>query len=169
MIRWLIIGVTALGCATAPRAPTAPQRVEVIRMWTYQATVERVVDGDTLDLDIDLGFRIHSRQRVRLHGVDTPEIHGVRRDSEEYALGMAAVSFVEEWLDARRVRAEGPTGAYMERAVVIRSYDGGKPRAGKYGRWLVEVFGRGDAAEELDPAQTLNQALLDSGHAEPYQ
>jgi hypothetical protein len=40
-------------------------------MFVYLATVERVVDGDTLDLDIDLGFKSHTRVRVRLLGVDT--------------------------------------------------------------------------------------------------
>lgn len=159
MIRWLIIVVTALGCAAPTAAPRCPQRVEVIRMWTYQATVERVVDGDTLDLDIDLGFRIHSRQRVRLHGVDTPEIHGVRHDSEEYAQGMAARDFVERWIDEHGgAFGDGPTA---ESVVRIRSYDGGQPRAGKYGRWLVDVF-------SLREDFSLNQALLAAGHAQPY-
>jgi micrococcal nuclease len=45
----------------------------MIPTWTYDATVEHVVDGDTFDVAIDLGFRLTQRTRVRLHHVDTPE------------------------------------------------------------------------------------------------
>lgn len=42
-------------------------------MFVYQATVDYIVDGDTVDVTIDLGFKIYSKQRIRLNGIDTPE------------------------------------------------------------------------------------------------
>ena len=58
----------------------------------FQARVKRVVDGDTLDLDIDLGFHITLSERVRLMGVDTPETRS--RDLVEKADGLKAKEFV---------------------------------------------------------------------------
>lgn len=49
------------------------RRARVTPSFIYAATVERVVDGDTLDVDLDLGMRVHLRARLRLEGVDTPE------------------------------------------------------------------------------------------------
>jgi micrococcal nuclease len=126
-------------------------------MWEYQAKVLRVVDGDTLDLMIDLGFRVFAKHRVRLHGIDTPETYGVKKESEEYKAGMAAKEFVESWL-----RNEGGE-------VLIRSHDGGTPRAGKYGRWLVDVYPLdGDADPESPVAPSLNEDLVAEGHATVY-
>lgn len=65
------------------------------RFW-YGATVLKVVDGDTLDLMVDLGFKIHHKIRVRLYGVNTPESR--TRDLQEKALGLKSKSFVEDWI-----------------------------------------------------------------------
>lgn len=62
---------------------------------TYECTVTRVVDGDTLDVEVDLGFAIFTKQRVRLSGVDTPEIFRPSCERER-AHGMRAKEFVEE-------------------------------------------------------------------------
>jgi micrococcal nuclease len=59
-------------------------------MYTYRATVLRVIDGDTFDFDVDLGFRVRMGLRVRLAGVDAPEIRGADRDR-----GHIARQFVE--------------------------------------------------------------------------
>ena len=62
--------------------------------FTYNAIVTRVVDGDTVDVDIDLGFGIWYRnQRIRLMGVDTPEVR--TRDLVEKKFGLLAKSIVE--------------------------------------------------------------------------
>ena len=53
-------------------------------MYKYKATVGRVVDGDTVDVVIDLGFKITTNQRIRLEGINTPETYSVKKDSEEY-------------------------------------------------------------------------------------
>lgn len=125
--------------------------------YTYSAKVLRVVDGDTYDLNIDLGFRIWSKQRVRLHKVETPEKYGVKKESEEYARGVAASEFAEEWLGLKPDPITGLAPGNGE--VVIQSYDGAPLGQGKYGRWLVEIV-------NLD-GESLNQALLDAGHATP--
>jgi len=63
-------------------------------MYEYKCKVVRVVDGDTVDVDIDLGFDVWlSKQRVRLYGVDTPESR--TRDKEEKKYGLRAKAFVE--------------------------------------------------------------------------
>lgn len=116
--------------------------------YTYAAYVTRIVDGDTLDVSIDLGFKVWVKERVRLFMVNTPETYGVKKESEEYQRGMAAKEFVEDWL-----------GQSPDRRVILRSVDGKPLGQGKYGRWLAEVERASDGA-------SLNQALLESGHAE---
>lgn len=119
-------------------------------MWEYKATVTRVVDGDTLDLQIDLGFSVSIQIRARLAGVDTPETYGVKKDSAEYLAGKRATQYVEEWL--RGGHTAGPYGP-----VTVRSE---KNRTGKYGRWIVTVHAHEDC---------LNEALLREGLAKPYE
>ena len=65
------------------------------RFW-YGATVLNVIDGDTIDLMIDLGFSIHHKIRVRLYGVNTPESR--TKDLAEKAMGLKAKSFTKDWL-----------------------------------------------------------------------
>jgi micrococcal nuclease len=113
-------------------------------MYEYQATLTRVIDGDTFDLDIDLGLRVHASARVRLHGIDTPETYGVSRDSEEYRRGHAAKTFATAWL-----AQHGP-------ALRVRTF---RDRTGKYGRWLVEI-------EDPSTGEQLGEGLLAAGHAE---
>ncbi|RSS97240.1 hypothetical protein EF903_01580 [Streptomyces sp. WAC05292] len=59
--------------------------------FTYSATVMRTIDGDTLDLDVDLGFGIHLIQRVRLHGINTAE--------KSTAAGKEAAAWAQGWID----------------------------------------------------------------------
>jgi micrococcal nuclease len=113
----------------------------------YAAEVVRVVDGDTMDLLIDLGFKVSVKERVRLYGIDTPETYGVKRDSEEYAAGSLAKNYVLGWLSNLGDR------------VVIRSHNGKALGTGKYGRWIVEVF---PASGE---GTSLNEELVSSGNA----
>jgi len=116
-------------------------------MYRYWANVVRVVDGDTIDLDVDLGFGVSFRIRVRLHGVDTPEKFGVKSGSPEWEKGVAASAFVKSWLEQRNNR------------VVIQSHDHKKIDQGKYGRWVVEIY------EDKEAAETLNGLLIKAGHA----
>ena len=66
-------------------------------MYEYKCKVVRVVDGDTVDVDIDLGFGVWLRkQRVRLVGIDTPESR--TKDLEEKKYGLAAKEFLTKWV-----------------------------------------------------------------------
>jgi len=63
-------------------------------MYEYSCQVTRVVDGDTIDADLDLGFNIHHKCRVRLYGIDTPESR--TRDKDEKARGKIAAKFLQD-------------------------------------------------------------------------
>lgn len=113
-----------------------------MELWQYRADVERVVDGDTLDLRIDLGFGITltgDEARVRLRGVDTAEIYGSRKGSDEYIAGQRHKSFVEEWVDQAESR---PWPMFIE----TRKDD----ERGKYGRWLAVIIRRSDGANLIE-------------------
>jgi len=91
-------------------------------MFEYPVKVLRVVDGDTVDVDIDLGFGVWMRkQRIRMLGIDTPESR--TRDKEEKVYGLAAKAFLKEALK------QGP--------VTLRTVKDGK---GKFGRILGEFI-----------------------------
>ena len=112
--------------------------------YTYAATIDRVVDGDTLLVLIAVGFGIIVRDRLRLRGINCPEAGTPE--------GQRAKKFVE------RLLLPGST-------VVIQSH---KCRTDRYGRFVADVFyapGVADAARILGDAVYLNQQLLDRGHA----
>lgn len=113
-------------------------------MYEYRAKLNRVVDADTIDLDVDLGFHISTLIRVRLLGVDAPEIFSVKRSSEEYQRGMAAKAFVVKWFEG--------AGAV---SVVTQ-------KTGKYGRWLGTILRTPPASMTVNPGQKLSlNAQLD--------
>lgn len=117
-------------------------------MYQYKATVVRVVDGDTVYFDVDLGFQIRMTIDVRLYGVNTPEVRGPTREA-----GLKAKAYVENALPA------GTT-------VIVKTY-----KAEKYGRYLADVWylpGVTDREQILSQGQMLNQELLDKGLAVPY-
>lgn len=85
-------------------------------------------------MKVDLGFRTYKNIRIRLEGVDTNETYGVKKESEEYQLGMEQTQFVEEWFENHD-------------NIVIETY---KDEKGKYGRWIASVESDGDVlAEDL--------------------
>ncbi len=109
-------------------------------MHEYDCVVLRVVDGDTIDVDIDLGFDVWlKKQRIRFYGVNTPETR--TRDKEEKARGLVAKEYVIKHC---------PVGSRIR----LRSHD-----RGKFGRILGEIV-VGDT--------TLNKMLVEDGHAEEY-
>lgn len=115
-------------------------------LWHYRADVERVVDGDTLDLRIDLGFGVTltgDEARVRLLDVDTAEIFGSSKGSDEYATGQRQKAFVEEWIDQA---GEQTWPVFIE----TRKDD----ERGKYGRWLAVIHRRNDGAKLNDDLVT---------------
>ena len=111
----------------------------------YQATVQRWVDGDTVDLEVDLGFRVKRYERFRLLYIDAPET-ALRKGvtPEEKAAGLALKAYLSD---------EYPPGTKM----VVKSQ-----KADSFGRWLAEVW-----VPDLGDT-SLNQWLLDEGLVEPY-
>ncbi len=89
-------------------------------MYEYKCEVKRIVDGDTVDVIIDLGFSIHFSTRVRLYGIDTPESR--TRNKDEKVRGFLSKDYLKERLD--------------QGGVIIRTYSDKK---GKCGRVLGEM------------------------------
>ena len=112
-------------------------------MYTYVITLDRVIDGDTIDAMIDLGFDVHVKKRIRFMGINTPESR--TRDLEEKARGLAAKDRLK---------------AILEGANTIQLTSHG---VGKYGRCLGELF-----IELENEAVNLNQLLISEGHATEY-
>ena len=110
-------------------------------MYKYRVEVTRVVDGDTVDVDIDLGFgMIYKKQRVRMMGIDTPESR--TRDLEEKFYGKASKANLEKILSGQEIQ--------------LVSHD-----KGKFGRILGELFIGG-------ASYSVNQQQIDENHAVPY-
>ena len=110
-------------------------------LYTYKVQIVRVIDGDTVDVDIDLGFGIWMKnERVRVAGIDTPEIR--TRDLVEKAFGYAAKERVEELLG--------------EESILVSE----KFEEGKFGRILGDFI--------LGDGRMLSTELLEEGYALPY-
>tara|TARA_R100000700_G_C3179519_1_gene156251 strand:+ start:5691 stop:6029 length:339 start_codon:yes stop_codon:yes gene_type:complete len=107
-------------------------------MWEYYAEVLRVVDGDTVDVRVDLGFNVHYKVRVRMHGINAPESR--TRDKEEKIRGLAAKERLEQLIDGKRV--------------TLKSHG-----VGKFGRCLGEI---------TVGSINVNAQLLKEGHAIAY-
>ena len=115
-------------------------------MYEYRCTVVKIVDGDTVDVDIDLGFGIWMRkERIRLLGIDTPESR--TRDKEEKKYGLAAKKYLTEMLND-------------EGGIVLKTK---KDAEGKFGRILGELWRTTDYADK-----SINQYLVDEHHAVQY-
>ena len=110
--------------------------------------INRVLDGDTIDVTIDLGFDLYKKERVRVAGVDTPEKR--TRDDEEKALGYDAT----HWLEGRLKGAiEGD-----DDLIIRTELDGG---VGKYGRLLGWLY-------IGDSDLSLNEQMIEEGYAWAY-
>ena len=110
-------------------------------MYRYKVYVTKIVDGDTVDVDIDLGFgMIYKKQRVRMMGIDTPESR--TRDLEEKFYGKASKAHLTKILDGQEVQ--------------LVSHD-----KGKFGRILGELF-------ISNSNFSVNQQMIKEYHAVPY-
>ena len=124
-----------------------PKRVSC---WNYKVSkVDRVIDGDTIDVTIDLGFHLSIKQRVRIAGVDTPEKR--TRDLIEKKFGIAATYWLEDKLDDAvndgfdlTIRTELDKGA-----------------TGKYGRLLGWLYVGSEG-------HSLNEQMVEEGYAWEY-
>ena len=114
-------------------------------MYEYNAKVKRVIDGDTVDAYIDMGFNVGISVRIRLHGIDTPSIRTL--DLKEKRFGLGAKRRVVELLEGN------------DNNFVVISHG-----IGKYGRCIGELF----IPNPGRARQSLNRILLTEGHATEY-
>ena len=112
-------------------------------MYTYFVkSVDRVVDGDTIDISIDLGFDLTKKERVRLAGIDTPEKR--TKDQKEKEMGYQATEFLEMHLmEAKKLTVK-------------------TEKEGKFGRMLGWLY-----KSETDTT-SINQIMIDKGFAWAY-
>lgn len=114
-------------------------------MYEYKCFVRRVVDGDTVDVDIDLGFDVVlSNQRIRLYGIDTPESR--TRDLEEKRFGFAAKNFLGKALYIQGERSHNVLRTHKDDA------------RGKFGRILGEFI---IWDEETDSYKSINKIMVE--------
>ena len=111
-------------------------------MYTYTAKLDSVVDGDTVDALIDLGFDTHVKKRIRLYGMDAWESR--TRDKEEKVKGLAAKARLIQILDENN------------NEFILVSHG-----VGKFGRCLGELFITSDS-------DSINNQLVSEGHAKKY-
>ena len=128
-------------------------------MYEYRANIVRVVDGDTVDVDIDLGFGVWlHKQRIRLYGIDSPESR--TRDLDEKKYGLMAKEFLKEQL--------------KDGAVLKTRLDG----KGKYGRILGEfitiketeagIDANGSPVDSIKYRHNVNEYMIERHHAVTY-
>ena len=111
-------------------------------------SVDKVLDGDTIDVTIDLGFDLYKKERVRIAGVDTPEKR--TRDLEEKALGIDATNWMKVHLEDT-INGE-------DELIIRTELKGG---VGKYGRLLGWLYVGDDAV-------SLNEQMITEGYAWEY-
>ena len=120
--------------------------------YEYHAKVDRIVDGDTIDVTIDLGFHTHIKTRVRLEGINAPESR--TRDLEEKERGLATKARLTEILE------------YNKNHCILKVSG-----LGKYGRALATVFVSNLSPVSTDSSITLvdvNKQLVKEGYAVEY-
>ncbi len=111
--------------------------------------IVKVLDGDTIDVEIDLGFDLYKRERVRVAGVDTPEKR--TRDLEEKELGIDATNWLKKKLEDT-IAGDG------DELTIRTELKGG---VGKYGRLLGWLYIN-------DEEVSLNEQMITEGYAWPY-
>lgn len=111
----------------------------------FIAKVVRIIDGDTIVVEVDRGFDDYSKKRLRLAGINTPEMRG-----PDKAKGQLAKEFVQQWFE----------NASRELLSVLTL------KKDSFGRWISYIY---KYSEETKQTECLNQTLLDTKHADPYR
>jgi micrococcal nuclease len=107
--------------------------------YLYRGTVLRVVDGDTVDIELDLGFSLSFKQRFRLYAINAPELRGAEREA-----GIKSKEALQEMIEGKKV--------------LIRTY---KDKQGKYGRYLAYIY-------SCDDEICINDEMVVKGYAVKY-
>ena len=115
-------------------------------MYEYNCKVKRVVDGDTMDVILDLGFDVHHAVRVRMAGIDTPESR--TRDKDEKARGKLSKAFLKESIKGKKI--------------VLKTKI--KDAKGKFGRVIAEVW----AEFEKGSLRNINELMIKECYAVKY-
>ena len=115
-------------------------------MYEYKCKVKRVVDGDTMDVILDLGFDVHHAVRVRMAGIDTPESR--TRDLDEKARGKLSKAFLKESIKGKKI--------------VLKTKI--KDSRGKFGRVIAEVW----AEFEKGSLRNINELMIKECYAVKY-
>ena len=111
-------------------------------MYEYRCKITRIVDGDTMDIDIDLGFGVWlHKERVRIYGIDTPESR--TRDKVEKKYGLMAKEFVKQFVKGNSI------------ILSTKEYDA----KGKFGRILGDI---------IVDRKSLSETMIQEHHAVPY-
>lgn len=116
-----------------------------INPYQYWAKVIKVIDGDTIDCEVEIGFELTFKARIRLYGIAAPEIYGVKKNSLEYKNGVNSKKYLESLI---------PKNKWVE----ITVHQSAKRE--KYGRWLAVVY---------DGKVNINNEMVDKKHAEVYE
>ena len=130
-------------------------------MYQYNAIIQKVVDGDTIEINIDLGLSawVHN-EKIRLYGIDTPEVYGVKKGSAEWERGNQASEFVKKYVIEKD-------------DVVIETI---KDKREKYGRYLAIIYIKIDQSiltgltgiRSIGDFYCLNDILVAKGLAKKY-
>ena len=117
---------------------TSPPIYQDEQFYFYRCTPQRVIDGDTVVLDIDLGMNISITEPCRLSGIDAPELRGFTRYE-----GLESKAFLTHLIDG-------------DHKFACQTY---KDRTGKYGRYIVTLY--------MDD-ECINDIMIERGYAKPY-
>lgn len=121
-------------------------------MYEYNATLIKVVDGDTIDVMIDLGLHVHIKERLRLAGIDAPERYKPG--------GKEAIKHLTHLLiDRKSEHIQGPIN------LKIRT-----EKEGKYGRWIAWLYPADiELSTNINYLHSINKCMVEDGHAKWYQ
>ena len=137
-------------------------------MFEYQCKIVKIIDGDTVDVDIDLGFGVwFKKQRIRFYGIDTPESR--TRDLEEKKYGLAAKAFVEAHLPVGSIRTlttvKDKTGKYGRILGKFKAYDSYTDAWVNLNQWMIikhlGVEYKGQSKEDIAEEHIKNRDFVD--------
>ncbi len=144
----MVLTIAFLAAVVAPASTAVSYLADRVEpSFVYAAKVVDVVDGDTIDVLIDLGFKTFSEQRIRVLGIDCPEVKGKTKKA-----GDAATEATRTW-----VKSHG--------SIVVRTVKAKKGQIDSFGRYLAEVLGDNQAGTQ----SSLGEFLLSEGHAKAYR